>query len=94
MIQDAKDVSRLKDNYEIEPYLNNRLPAKYVTLMSNLIISAHKLKIERGRYTKRHTKLADERHCMVCRTGDIKDEIIFYATVKDINSFDQSLFVT
>ncbi len=68
----------IKDTYEIQPYLNNNLPAKYVSLASNLRIlthTCHKLEFERGRYTKPHPKPADERHLMVCRTGDIEDEI-------------------
>ncbi len=44
--------------------------------MSNLRISTYKLEIERG-HTKPNPKAADERHCMVCRTGDIEDEINF-----------------
>ena len=45
--------------------------------MSNQRISTHKLEIGRGRYPKPHPKPADERHCIVCRTGDIEDEIHF-----------------
>ncbi len=57
--------------------------------MSNLRISIQKLEIERGRYTKPHPKQADERYCMVCRTGDIEDEIHFLCRCegyKDIRS--------
>ncbi len=45
--------------------------------MSNLRLSPHKLEIERGRYNKPHPQPADKRHCVVCRTGDIEDEIHF-----------------
>ena len=70
--------ARLKNiSGKSEPYLNSNLPAKYVTLTSNLRISTHKLEIDRGRYTKPQPKRADERHCMVCRPLDIEDDIHF-----------------
>ncbi len=37
---------QLKDSYDIEPYLNSHLPAKYIALMSKLRIVTHKLDIE------------------------------------------------
>ena len=72
--------------------MNSNLPAKYVTLMSNVRIPTHKLEIEQGRYTKPHPKPADERHCKVCRIGDIEEDIHFYATARDIKIFGQILF--
>ncbi len=42
-----------------------------------------------SRYTKPHPKPADERHCMVCWTGNIEDEIQFlcrYKGYKDLRS--------
>ena len=60
--------------------------------MSNLRISTHKLEIERGRYTKPHPKPADERHCMVCRTGDIEDKIHFLCHCEGYKDF-QSNFI-
>ena len=52
--------------------------------MSNLRILTHKLEIERGKYTKPHPKPADEKHCMVCQTGDIEDEIHFLMPLQGI----------
>ncbi len=42
-------------------------------------------KVSEGRYTKPHPKPADERHCIVCRTGDIEDEIHFLCHCEGYN---------
>jgi hypothetical protein len=63
-----------KGNFELENYLS-LLPSKYRKAYTRFRISAHTLKIERGRYTRPPTPV-DERTCSHC-PDKVEDEFHF-----------------
>ena len=73
--------------------MNGNLPAKYVTLMSNLRMSTHWLEIQRGSYTKITLNQVIKDVALYVEQVTSK-KFIFKATVRAIKTFDQSVFVT
>jgi hypothetical protein len=72
-----RSYAKMKGAYRIEPYLNSRLPKKYLQHIAAFRLSTHKLEIELGRYHKPKPIPVDERICRQCALGKTEDEVHF-----------------
>ena len=65
----------LKNDRLVQSYLKQGIPAKYEKYTSKFHLSAHSLKVEKGRYdaTARENRL-----CTMCNLEDIEAEYHFY----------------
>lgn len=77
----------IKQDRNLQPYLNSCIPSKYKTMLSKFRLSAHALNIETGRYdaTRR-----ENRKCTKCNLSEIEDEFHFvlkcphYADIRNL----------
>ena len=83
---------RIFKNIAYEQYLNIRLfeKRKFITKFR---ISAHKLKIETGRYNSYNCYIkAEDRKCIQCNTNSMEDEFHFLIEYKKYESLRNDLF--
>ena len=64
-----------KNSFKFEYYLDN-IPLKLRIPLTKLRLSSHQLRIETGRYGNNRTE-RNQRHCMICNSGDLEDEYHF-----------------
>ena len=76
--------SRVKEGFEVQKYLS--LPKfKDRQIISKLLCSSHKLRIETGRWKQDET-LREERICKICQTNKVEDEDHF---IMECPAYDQ-----
>ena len=63
----------LKDNDEMEPYLQRNINRALRIILTKLRLSSHKLLVERGRWLKPKIEYGN-RLCTLCSKIDIQDE--------------------
>jgi hypothetical protein len=66
----------IKENFEMEPYLNFLSSKILRTSLTKLRISAHNLRIQTGRYGRERID-RDQRICQLCNLNEIEDEYHF-----------------
>ena len=81
--------SQFKNNLHKEPYLNILKDRNIRVLYTRIRVSAHKLRIETGRY--KNTP-ADLRFCTLCKTDQVEDELHFAMTCQSYNVERETLF--
>ena len=64
----------LKNDRQIQPYLNEGNATKYKIIISKFRLSAHSLNVETGRY---ESIARENRRCVKCNLADIEDEYHF-----------------
>jgi hypothetical protein len=72
--------------FQLQPYLKTGLTKSITKHLTELRISSHRLKIERGRYTRPKTSRS-ERLCLVCNT--VEDEVHFLLDCKRVNKREE-----
>ena len=72
---------QLKGSFKIEPYIENIQNRSQRSWLSRYHVSAHKLRIETGRYTRPVTPVCD-RVCVYCDSLDVTLRNILYSSVK------------
>ena len=82
--------SLFKNNCCMEPYFRILKDKELRTLFTKIRISAHKLRIETGRYQK---VPADQRFCDICQLNLIEDEIHFSMSCRCFDDSRNNLFV-
>ena len=82
---------KFKSEFKREKYLEYVKDFKTRSTLSRFRISAHKLEIERGRYTIPKTKL-ENRYCKQCNLLAIEDEVHFLIECPKYNTFRSELF--
>ena len=80
---------KLKTHFGCEKYINEIRNFSYRRSITRFRISAHRLKIETGRYIKLDRS---ERLCTKCSTGAIEDEQHFLMECSKFNAFRNSFF--
>ena len=66
----------VKDNFEMEPYLENIISRNLRIALTKLRISAHSLRIQTGRYSRDRVD-RNLRYCLICNANEIEDEFHF-----------------
>jgi hypothetical protein len=85
--------NKFKSNFQLEPYLNYPNILKYRSIIAKFRLSAHKLKIETGRYNSRNAYIpADQRICEHCNLERVEDEEHFLIECPKYNPERQIMF--
>ena len=66
----------MKLEFEYEKYLDNVRSSKYRRLITQMRVSAHKLRIETGRYGRNRIE-RNQRVCQTCNSQEVEDEFHF-----------------
>ena len=83
--------AKFKINYEIENYLNCRLPKHITSAIAKLRTSTHNLEIETGRYIRPRIP-PENRICKCCSSSAIEDETHFLLNCTAYTELRNDLF--
>eukprot|EP00249_Psilotum_nudum_P025149 c29391_g1_i1 orf=1144-4386(+) len=78
-----KENVRSRLTHQIAPHLVSSLPTRVRQAICRIRLSSHKLQCEIGRWLSPPLPLQD-RHCQICRTGAVEDELHFLFTCRKL----------
>ena len=90
-----RTLSKFKTTFKTEPYLIIQTIHKFQKIIARFRLSAHRLKIETGRYnSKNEYLLPEQRICQNCQLNKVEDEIHFLVECPKYNSERSQLFLS
>jgi hypothetical protein len=81
--------NNIKCNFKMEKYLLFNGDRSNIQCITRLRVSAHRLRIERGRYGI-NPRVHAQRICLHCQKGEVGDEFHFVMSVVDIQGLELS----